>query len=184
MTDSIYGSVPYLSTSPPRKMLKSGEWGDLTLQEAVATSTTVIEIVAMISLVSHFFLCVLSLCRTLKQGDRGGPDAGGRSCNARQHLCIGVSLNTQVLVSVCRALKQGDRGDLTLEEAVATSDGGPAAKVGLLLEDHEKTLQDLVSQIVTYWKVGCGDVLKASHVTCCMICFEVGPLLVKREKMQ
>lgn len=35
---------------------------------------------------------------------------------------------------------------------MATSDGGPAAKIGLLLADHEKTLQDLVSQIVTHWK--------------------------------
>jgi hypothetical protein len=52
-----------------------------------------------------------------------------------------------------RGASAADRGDLTLEEVVATADGGPAAKIGLLLADHEKTLQDLVSQIVTHWKV-------------------------------
>ena len=52
-----------------------------------------------------------------------------------------------------RVASAAERGDLTLEEVVATSDGGPAAKIGLLLADHEKTLQDLVSQIVTHWKV-------------------------------
>lgn len=52
-----------------------------------------------------------------------------------------------------RGPSAADRGDLTLEEVVATADGGPAAKIGLLLADHEKTLQDLVSQIVTHWKV-------------------------------
>ena len=51
-----------------------------------------------------------------------------------------------------RVASAAERGDLTLEEVVATSDGGPTAKIGLLLADHEKTLQDLVSQIVTHWK--------------------------------
>ena len=64
-----------------------------------------------------------------------------------------------------RGAVAADRGDLTLEEVVATADGGPAAKIGLLLADHEKTLQDLVSQIVTHWKARaapgfCAAVLK------------------------
>lgn len=64
------------------------------------------------------------------------------------HASVGLS-------RFCRSLQEADRGDLTLEEIVATSDGGPAAKIGLLLADHEKTLQDLVSQIVTHWKACC-----------------------------
>jgi hypothetical protein len=70
-----------------------------------------------------------------------------------------------------RGPSAAERGDLTLEEVVATADGGPAAKIGLLLADHEKTLQDLVSQIVTHWKVppfACCTVLGTVAVRCTM----------------
>lgn len=35
------------------------------------------------------------------------------------------------------------------------AEGGPTVKIGLLIEGYEATLQDLLTQIVTYWKVGC-----------------------------
>ncbi len=43
--------------------------------------------------------------------------------------------------------------DAVVEEAVAVAEGGPTAKIGLLIEGYEATLQDLLTQIVTYWKV-------------------------------
>lgn len=39
-----------------------------------------------------------------------------------------------------------------VEEAEAVEEGGAAAKVGLLIQSYEATLQDLLEQIITYWK--------------------------------
>lgn len=38
-------------------------------------------------------------------------------------------------------------------EAAAVAEGGVTAKVGLLIQSYEATLQDLLDQIITYWKV-------------------------------
>lgn len=38
-------------------------------------------------------------------------------------------------------------------EAEAVAEGGVTAKVGLLIQSYEATLQDLLDQIITYWKV-------------------------------
>ena len=80
--------------------------------------------------------------------------AKGSRCTTSHDSCT-QSLHVQPLcLAPCPALCSAPRatGD-AIVEAAAVAEGGPAAKVALLLDGYEQTLQDLLSQIITYWKV-------------------------------
>ncbi len=67
------------------------------------------------------------------------------------------------------SIKSDVARDAVVEEAVAVAEGGPTAKIGLLIEGYEATLQDLLTQIVTYWKVGCPTRLLRQNLVQCQV---------------